>query len=215
MKEFELDFSRKRVDVEGTLRDFFINNGIAHIACNVSGLDDVVHRYAVQGYETLNPELADYIEGFIPLIGRKTPVVIEITGHDFSDAEKERIEAAFWNHFELRAAIAKKERQALAIQIIWFAICFLGIWLVLNRIPAFKSGGLNDIGFILLWFFGDRMVDYLLLGNYGSRQEYARYSQLETVKVIFSSRYEDKVFSDTEAEHLKDAVQSNIENDEI
>ena len=214
-KEFQLDFGSKRVNVEETVSNFFINNGVAHIACNVSGLDDVLNRYGVQGYETLNNELSDYIEGIVPLIGKKTPIVIEITGHDFSEEEQGKIEAAFWNHFELRAAIARKEQKALIVRIIWFAVCFLSVYLVLNNVPAFANGGLNDIGFILLWFFGDRMVDYLLLQNKGTKEVFVRYAQLESVKLIFTSHYEDKVFTDQEANMLCDEVESNIESTEI
>ncbi|MBR0131441.1 MAG: hypothetical protein IJM08_09075, partial [Firmicutes bacterium] len=47
-------FSRKRVDVSKYIKDFYVENGLAYISCNVSGYYDIIDRYSVDGYEWLS-----------------------------------------------------------------------------------------------------------------------------------------------------------------
>ena len=62
-------FLKRDAKLAKRLKEDYIDNGIASLPCKVTGMDDVISRFSVPGYETLSPELSEYIESsaaFIP-----------------------------------------------------------------------------------------------------------------------------------------------------
>ena len=110
-KDFRLYFLRKRVDYDKAVKYYFIDKDVAYITCKVSGLDDIVSHYSVPGYELLNEDFSNYLERIMVHIPEKYPLVLEITGHQFTKDEQTRIEDAIWTQFELQfGAVQQKHR---------------------------------------------------------------------------------------------------------
>ena len=92
--DFRLYFLRKKVDYDKAVKYYFIDKDVAYITCKVSGLDDIISRYSVPGYELLSEDFSNYLERIMIHIPEKYPLVLEITGHQFTKDEQTRIEDA-------------------------------------------------------------------------------------------------------------------------
>ena len=209
--DFRLYFLRKRVDYDKAVKYYFIDKDVAYITCKVSGLDDIISHYSVPGYELLNEDFSNYLERIMIHIPEKYPLVLEITGHQFTKDEQTRIEDAIWTQFELQfGAIQKKQRIGI-IRALWFAI-FLGVsaFLLLNTKQM-----LYEMVYILFWFFGDRLIEYLILDEFTISHEKMHYAQILSMKVIFTDKYSDEDISDNEADSYRGDIIRNIMDNDI
>ena len=201
--DFRLYFLRKKVDYDKAVKYYFIDKDVAYITCKVSGLDDIISRYSVPGYELLSEDFSN--------IPEKYPLVLEITGHRFTKDEQTRIEDAIWTQFELQFGAVQKKQRIGIIRAIWFAI-FLGVsaLLLLNT-----SQMLYEMIYILFWFFGDRLIEYLILDGFAVNREKLHYAQILSMKVIFTDKYSDEEISDVEADSYRGDIIKNIMDNEI
>lgn len=209
--DFRLYFLRKKVDYDKAVKYYFIDKDVAYITCKVSGLDDIISRYSVPGYELLSEDFSNYLERIMIHIPEKYPLVLEITGHQFTKDEQTRIEDAIWTQFELQFGAVQKKHRIGIIRAIWFAI-FLGVsaLLLLNT-----SQMLYEMIYILFWFFGDRLIEYLILDGFAVNREKLHYAQILSMKVIFTDKYSDEEISDVEADSYRGDIIKNIMDNEI
>lgn len=210
-KDFRLYFLRKHVDYEKAVKYYFIEKDVAYITCKVTGLDDIICHYSVPGYEILSEEFSNYLERIMEHIPEKYPLVLEITGHKFSDEEQTRIEDAIWTQFELQFGSVQKQQRGNIMRILWFAV-FLGLstLLLLNTQQM-----LYEMAWILFWFFGDRLIEYILLDELAISRRKIHYAQILSMKVVFTKKYSDEELSDDEAETYRDEVIRNVMDEEI
>ncbi len=210
-KDFRLYFLRKRVDYEKAVKYYFIEKDVAYIACKVSGLDDIVSHYSVPGYELLNEDFCNYLERIMIHIPEKYPLVLEITGHQFTKDEQTRIEDAIWTQFELQFGAVQKKQRSGIIRAVWFVIFLaLSAFLLLNTRQM-----LYEMVYILFWFFGDRLIEYLILDEFAISREKMHYAQILSMKVIFTDKYSDEDISDNDADSYRGDIIKNIMDNEV
>ena len=204
-------FLRKKVDYDKAVKFYFIEKDVAYITCKVSGLDDIVSHYSVPGYELLNEDFSNYLDRIMKHIPEKYPLVLEITGHQFTKDEQTRIEDAIWTEYELQFGAVQQKQRSGIIRGIWFAI-FLGLSavLLLNTKQM-----LYELVYILFWFFGDRLIEYLILDEFNITREKMHYAQILSMKVVFTDNYSDEDISDNEADSYRGEVIKNIMDNEI
>ena len=213
--DYRLRYSRKRVDFEKCLNYYFIDNGIAYITCKVTGMNDVIDHYSVPGYEILNSDFTTHLERVMQFIPEKYPLVMELTGHHFTDEEKQTIEDAVWRQFELRLGIEEVKRRRNIIRIIWFGV-FLFLSALLLRWVLREFGlFIREIGFIIFWFFGDRMIEFIVLDEPDIRLSKMQAAQILSMKIIFTDSYDDSDLSEKESEEIKKEIIENVEDEEI
>ena len=213
--DFRLRLMTKRVDYDKAVHYYFIDNGVAYVTCKVHGLYDIICRYCVPGYDILSDEFSNYLERITEHIPDKYPLVLEITGHRFSKEEQTRIEDAIWTQFELRMGYAQKKQQSILFRILWFAIFF-----ILSMFVMFGKGGIqnevvDEIMFVVFWFFGDRLIEYILLDERDVSARRMKMGQLLSMKVVFTEKYSDEDLTDNEAEAIRNEVLENVKSDEI
>lgn len=213
--DFRLRLLTKRVNYDKAVHYYFIDKDVAYITCKVTGIYDIICRYCVPGYDILSDEFSSYIERITEHIPDKYPLVLEITGHKFTKEEQTRIEDAIWTQFELRVGYAQKKQQSIIIRIVWFAIFF-----ALSTYVMFVSGGIknemvDEIMFVVFWFFGDRLIEYILLDERDVSMRRVKMAQLLSMKVVFTEKYSDETLTDSEVETYRNEVIENVMNDEI
>lgn len=209
--DFRLVLLRKNVDYDKAVRYYFIDKGVAYISCKVTGLDDVICHYSVPGYEILSEDFSNYLERIMEHIPEKYPLVLEITGHKFSPEEQTRIEDAIWTQFELRFGSAQKQQRSSIIRIIWFTV-----FLVLSVILLMNTQNLAyEMAWVLFWFFGDRLIEYILLDELDISRKKMHIAQILSMKVVFTENYSDDDLSEREAASYRSEVIENVMDDEI
>lgn len=212
-REFLLKFNKRKVDYREAVDTFYMSKGIACICCNVSGIDDVINPYSVRGYEMLNESLVSYINSVIGNIPVGVPVALELCGGSFTEREKKTITDAVWNHYELELGKAQKVRTGHFIRIAWFVLFFVfaAIFIFSNR----TTDTSKELMYVLFYFLGDRMIDYIVFGNRDVELNRIRAAQLVSMNVIFREEFIDDDLSDEEAERIKAAVTEHTKSTEI
>lgn len=213
-KDFGRYFRRKHVDSNATIEYFLVNNGVAHLAYRSEGIHDVISPHCVEGYEYLADELAGYLEFVEPIIPENMPVVLEITGHEFSDEEQCSIEKAVLNHFLIKTVAVQRYRGSLFWRIGWFAI-FLAVF----SFVMFYQGGLTgsvgrEFMYVFFYFLGDRLIDYLTLGQREVKKRKTKLSQIATMKVLFTKELLGDL-TDEQARKVRRDVISNATSENL
>lgn len=78
------------------------------------------------------------------------------------------------------------------------------LWMseVLDEVP-------REIFFVLFWFAGDRMFEYLFLTGHELRNERRLAGRLASIKVIFSKTYEPPNYTEQELDKLYTEIAQN------
>ncbi|MBQ2217873.1 MAG: hypothetical protein II418_02940, partial [Firmicutes bacterium] len=104
--------SRKNVDLGKFVKDFYVEKGLAYISCNVSGYNDIIDRYSVKGYEWVEESFARFVEENAIYIPPEYPIVLEICGHRFTEAQKTTIEETILDYYALKMGDVQMSIQA-------------------------------------------------------------------------------------------------------
>lgn len=214
-RNFRLLFLKKKIDNQKVLDYYFLDHDVAYIPCKVSGLEDVVSHYSVPDYETLDESFASYIESIMSHVPNKYPMVLEITGHKFTKKEQQVIEDAIWNHYEFKTIAAQNKRRRSLIRILWFVICLAACAVALFKAADMKNNVIKEMIFIIFWFFGDRLAEYVLLDERKINQNFISMARLASMKVVFTEKYDDEDITEEEAEEFREEILENIESQEI
>ena len=189
MKKNIRHFKKKEVDYAKYIRDFYLDNGIAYISCNVRCMEDVINRYSVRGYEDLNPEFAGYIEENAYHIPVEYPIVLEICGCSFNAEEKKTIEETVQDYFGLKLGDAQLDlslNRANSIRLLVLGLASFALFFVLGKLDVL--GTVLDFAFwFFIWEFGDMVwrARSELLENKTAA------AQLASVKVVFRREFTD------------------------
>ncbi len=188
-------FSRRESHLERRVNEDFIDNGIAAIPCRVSGYDDLISRYSVKGYETVNPEFEAYVEDAASYIPAEYPVLLNITGCSFTEEEQGRIRETVREDFLYAlGAVEEKNRSHRNFILLMF------VGMLLSGILIFGSLGLNgssvEILYLLFWFCADFFLSYIFLDAREAREARIRAGRLASAQIVFTEEFEDVAVSD-------------------
>ena len=210
-------FESRRGHLDYRVKRDYIRNGVATIPCHVSDYNDVISSYSVKGRETLNPDFCDYIKTTMEFTPPDCPLVLDIISDCLTPEEKKTIEDIIRDDFAYDLGIAEKEekRHLRLFCSMFFGLLLSGILLWITQTLAEEP---REVFFILFWFMGDTLCDYIFVTGYDLRRERRLAGQLASIKVIFSESYEDKDFTEKDVDKLyaeieKD-VNETIEDDE-
>ena len=207
---FLLKFRKRKIDYRQAVDTFYMSKGIACICCNISGIDDIINRYSVSGYEMLNESLVSYIDSVMENIPIEVPAVIEFCGCSFTDKEKITIRDAVWNHYEMELGKAQKTRLLHFCRIAWFALFFI---LAAICVLSGKTGNVpRELLYVVFYFLGDRMIDYIVFGSREVEHSRIRCAQLVTMEVIFREKFIDEELSDEEVDAILKDIAENAKS---
>lgn len=194
---------RMKVDYNKYVKDFYLEDGLAIISCNVNGYYDIIDRYSVEGYEWLNDSFARFLESNAFYIPVEYPIVLEICGTKFNRKQREVITETIHDYYELKLGDKQMELNDNTRRIITFMV-IAGLFTLLF---TFVQGWQQDsfvVQFILimLWFFIWGLSDMVVTDRSELKEEKMAIAQLASTVVRFREEFIDEPYDEFEQEKI-------------
>ena len=203
-------FESRSGNLENRLRKDYIQNGVVTIPCRVSDYNDVISNYSVKGFETLNQEFVDFIKRTDEVIPPEYPVVLNIISDTLSTEEKKAIKETIEDHFAYELGVVEnhQKRHTRTFILMLIGMVLSGILLWLTRTLEEES---RELFFVLFWFLGDTLCDYIFLTGHDLRHDRRLAGCLASVKIVFSDDFEKPNYTDTNREKLYSEIEKDVE----
>ena len=202
-------FESRKAHLDTRIARDYVRNGIVTIPCKISDYSDVISPYSVSGCETLNPEFVDYIKeasGFTP---DDSPLVLNIIEDCLSPEERGTIAEIIRDDFAYDLGMVEKEVRRHT-KVFVFMLCGLILFGVVLWLTQTLAEMPREVFFILFWFMGDTLCDYIFLSGHDLRREKRQAGRLASVKVVFSDSFEDPKYTDGDYERLYTEIESDV-----
>ena len=137
------------------------------------------------------------------------PLVLNIIGDCLSQEEKKTIEYIIRDDFGYDLGTVEKEenRHTRIFSIMFIGLILSGVLLWLTETLAEEP---REVFFILFWFMGDTLCDYIFLTGYDLRQDRRLAGRLASIKVIFSEEYEEPGYTENEVDKLYSEIERDV-----
>lgn len=203
-------FESRSGNIEYRLKKDYIQNGVVTIPCRVSDYNDVISNYSVKGFETLNQEFVDYLKRTDEVIPPEYPVVLNIISDTLSAEEKKAIKETIEDHFAYELGVVEnhEKRHTRTFILMLIGMVLSGILLWLTRSLEEES---RELFFVLFWFLGDTLCDYIFLTGHDLRHDRRLAGRLASVKIVFSDNFEKPNYTDTHREKLYSEIEKDVE----
>ena len=202
-------FESRKGQMDELLERDFINNGIATFPCKISSFYDVIHPNSVRRYETLNPDFADLIELAAGVVPPECPIVVNIIEDCLTDEQRKIIVATIREYYAYKLGVLEKDLKRHTKRFV-----FMTVGLVLSAFLLWLSEGLDDISrelfFVLFWFMGDTLCDYILLTGHDLRRDKRAAGQMASIKVTFSKSFDESDYTKEEVDKLHSEIEKNV-----
>jgi hypothetical protein len=202
-------FESRKGRMDDLLDRDFINNGIATFPVKISSYYDVIHPLSIRRYETLNPDFNDLVELGAGVLPPECPIVMNIIEDCLTEEERKTIVATIREYYAYKLGVVEKHVKRHTKR---FLIMTVG--LVLSAILLWLSEGLEEVSreliFVLFWFMGDTLCDYILLTGHDLRRDKRAAGQLASIKVTFSKDFEKSDYSKEYADKLYSEIEKDV-----
>ena len=202
-------FESRKGQMDDLLKRDFINNGIATFPIKISSYYDVIHPLSVRRYETLNPDFKDFVELDAGVIPPDCPIVLNIIEDCLTEEERKTIVATIEEYYAYNLGMVEKEERRHTKR---FLIMTVG--LLLSAFLLWLSEGLDEIPrelfFVLFWFMGDTLCDYILLTGHDLRRDRRAAGQLASIKVTFSKSFDESDYTKEEVNKLYSEIAQEV-----
>lgn len=201
-------FESRKGNLEARVMRDYVNNGIATIPCRISDYHDVISPYAVENYETPNTEFLDYVKTCAEVIPPECPIVVSIVEDCLSEKEKKTVSETIREYFAYYLGVVEKEERRHTKIFVGMTVGLLvsGILLYLSQILEEVP---REFFFVLFWFIGDTLCDYIFLTGHDLRHDRRLAGRLASMKVEFARSFDESDYSKEEV----DRIYSDIEED--
>ena len=204
-------FSKKQVDLAKYVRDFYVDNGLAYISCNVENYYDVIDDYSVKGYEWLNEGFVRFLESNAMYVPTEYPIVLEICGHRFNDREKDVIIETIADYYALEQGDIQLNIEKLARRN-WVraGLSVVGIFLMwLGNVISIAV--LSEATLVFFWFAFWDLLESLIFERRDLQEEKTDAAQLASIKVIFKDVYYDAPVSEEKEQEIIAEIFEDVE----
>lgn len=203
-------FESRKGHLDYRIRRDYVRNGIAAIPCRISDYGDVISTYSVKDYETLNTEFVDYLKETAELTPPACPLVLNIIGDCLSQEEKKIIEETILDDFAYDLGVVERDekRHTRRFCLMFFGLILSGVLLCFTKALVEEA---RELFFILFWFMGDTLCDYIFLTGYDLRRERRLAGRLASIKVIFSESYEAPNYTESDIDRLYSEIEKGID----
>lgn len=202
-------FESRKGQMDDLLKRDFINNGIATFPIKISSYYDVIHPFSVRRYETLNPDFKDLVELGAGVIPPDCPIVLNIIEDCLTEEERKTIVTTIEEYYAYNLGMVEKEERRHTKR---FLIMTVG--LILSAFLLWLSEGLDEIPrelfFVLFWFMGDTLCDYILLTGHDLRRDRRAAGQLASIKVTFSKSFDESDYTKEEVNKLYSEIAQEV-----
>ena len=201
-------FDRKKSRLAARVQRDYVKNGVATIFCSISSYNDVITEYSVKGHETVNLDFIEYVKGAAQVIPDEFPLVLNIIEDCLTKEEQQTIREVIQDDFAYDFGMAEQDENRQ-----WYIFLGTLIGTLLAGILLWMSEVLDEapreIFFVLFWFAGDRMFEYIFLTGHELRNERRLAGRLASIKVIFSKTYEPPNYTEQELDKLYTEIAQN------
>ena len=209
LKQNLRSFKRKRIALESFLKDIYIEDGLAYISSNVKDYAGVINEYSVEGYEMLEPAFAAFIEENAQFIPTEYPILLQISGCEFSARQKDVIEKTIADYYGLKMGNAQVELDDNKGNIVLLSVLSIVMGLIvfglLNILPVVPTA-LREICVIIFWVFLWSLVDSIVFQRRSMMNSLAEAAQLASMKVVFKPVFQDELVTIDERDKIMEEV---------
>lgn len=204
-------FESRKGQLDYLLNRDFINNGIATFPCKITSYYDIINPLSIRRFETLNQDFADFLELGAGVVPSECPIVLNIVEDCLTEEERMIIEIVIREYYAYKLGVVEKEEKRHRRRFL-----ILSIGLVVSSLLLWLSEGLDEISrelfFIIFWFMGDTLCDYILLTGHDLRRDRKLAGRLASIKVIFSDSFKKPEYTKEEAEKIYSEIEKDIKN---
>ena len=202
-------FETRKGNLDTRVQRDYVRNGIATIPCQISEYGDVINPYSVKGCETLNSDFVDYVKEAAGLTPTECPLVLNIIGDCLSAEEKKTIEWVIKDDFAYDLGVVEKDekRHVNIFTCMFIGLIVAGFLLWFTETLAEEP---REVFFILFWFMGDTLCDYIFLTGYDLRKDRRLAGRLASIKVVFSDSYSDKNYTESDVDRLYSEIEKDV-----
>lgn len=200
-------FRKKRINYKQYIKEFYLGEDLSYLFCNVRSIDDVLDPYSVQGYECLNKLLAEHIEqnaNFVPL---KYPVVLILSGCEFTEEQQRVVQQDLQDFFVLKLGAAQvRLAECYRNAIITFLLgsLFLATCFALKQTSI--SMLITDAANIIAWFFLLESAGEIWGRHRNAVNDKAQAARLESIHVLFRPMFYGGPASEEEKEQIRNRI---------
>ncbi len=202
-------FESRRSHLDSRVKRDYIRNGIATIPCRVSDYSDVISTYSVKGFETLNPDFSEYLKSTAEVTPAECPLVLNIIGDCLSQEQKTTIKEIIRDDFAYDLGMVEKEEklhtQTFLLMLIGMIVSGTLLWLTHTLADEPR-----ELIYILFWFAGDTLCDYIFLTGHDMRQNRRLAGRLASIKVIFSECYREPDYTEQDVDQLYSEIEKDV-----
>ena len=202
-------FESRKGQLDYLLRRDFISNGVATLPCKITSFYDIINPLSVRKYETLNQEFADLIELAAGVLPPEYPIVLNIIEDCLTQEERKTIVAVIEEYYAYKLGLVEKDLKRHTKRFV-----FMTVGLVLSAFLLWLSEGLDDISrelfFVLFWFMGDTICDYILLTGHDLRRDKRAAGQMASIKVTFSKSFDESDYTKDEVDKLYSDIEKDV-----
>lgn len=204
-------FESRKGQMDELLHRDFINNGIATFPVKISSYDDVINPHSVRHYETPNTDFTDLIESGASVLPPECPIVVNIIEDCLTEEKRRIIVATLQEYYAYKLGLVENDLKRHTKRFL-----ILSVGLVVTSLLLWLSEGLDEISrelfFIIFWFMGDTLCDYILLTGHDLRRDRKLAGRLASIKVIFSDSFKKTEYTKEEAEKIYSEIEKDIKN---
>lgn len=202
-------FESRKGQMDDLLHRDFINNGIATFPVKISSYYDVIHPLSVRRYETPNPDFTDLVESGAEVLPPDCPIVLNIIEDCLTEEERKTIVTTIQEYYAYKLGLVENEEKRHTKRFI-----FMTVGLVVSAFLLWLSEGLDEISrellFVLFWFMGDTLCDYILLTGHDLRRDRRTAGQLASIKVTFSKSVDESDYTKEEVDKLYSDIEKDV-----
>ena len=202
-------FESRKGQMDELLERDFINNGIATFPIKISSYYDVIHPLSVRRYETLNSDFKDLVELGAGVIPPDCPIVLNIIEDCLTEEERKTIVKTIQEYYAYKLGMVENEEKRHTKRFI-----FMTVGLVISAFLLWLTEGLDEISrellFVLFWFVGDTVCDYVLLTGHDLRHDRRAAGQLASIKVTFSKSFDESDYTKEEVDKLYSEIEKDV-----
>lgn len=202
-------FESRKASLDTRIKRDYVRNGIVTIPCKISDYGDVISPYSVKDFETLNPEFVDYVKEASELTPEQYPLVLNIIEDCLTEGERTTIEEVILDDFAYDLGVVEKQvsRHTKVFLLMLVGLILFGIVLWLTEALAEEP---REVLFILFWFMGDTLCDYIFLTGHDLRRERRLAGRLASIKVVFSESFEEPRYTDSDYHRLYSEIEDDV-----
>lgn len=211
MKKIGRLFEKQYFDLSKAIDKSYIDNGVGRLAVKISHYNDVISRYAGEGYECLNYDFYSYLDRNIRYIPDDVPILLQVYGCKFTKEQKETIVENIREHYQyVLGEVIEDNNNMIRKNVIFLALAV--IFLILFIISE-NNEMISSFVNLVFWFYGSSVVTFFAVDIRKAKKARARAGQIANMFIIIEEKYNKNEITEEDKkmmyEHLKEAKKND------